>query len=159
MVHPTQQQEAFHNGRLYLIPMIFQHLIHVMGKPDTGYCSQSNWIFLYANVCFCVRRDKFGSGGTYLLLCPTNTFKKSNSVSKIAESLDIKNYKHQITNNKWFDKLTTLSPVEGQYPNSKFQWSKQVLTCREPWIRALRLWAQGRTAQAEGEFSSVWAYT
>jgi hypothetical protein len=35
--------------------------------------------------------------------------------------LNVKNYKHQITNNKWFDKLTTLSPVEGQYPNSKLQ--------------------------------------
>ena len=55
---------------------------NVIIKPDTGYCSQSNCIFLYAIVCFCVRRDKFGSGGTYLLLCPTNTFKKSNSVSK-----------------------------------------------------------------------------
>jgi hypothetical protein len=35
--------------------------------------------------------------------------------------LNIKNYKFQKTNNKWFDKLTTLSQVEGQYPNSKLQ--------------------------------------
>jgi hypothetical protein len=29
--------------------------------------------------------------------------------------------KFQAPNNKWFDKLTTLSQVEGQYPNSKLQ--------------------------------------
>jgi len=31
--------------------------------------------------------------------------------------LNIQNSKHQIANNKWFDKLTTLSQTEGQYPN------------------------------------------
>jgi hypothetical protein len=40
------------------------------------------------------------------------------------EFLNIKNSKLQITNNKWFDKLTTLSPVEGQYPSSRLQAPK-----------------------------------
>jgi len=31
------------------------------------------------------------------------------------------NSKHQMTNYKWFDKLTTLSQVEGQYPNPNLQ--------------------------------------
>ncbi|CAB1059116.1 hypothetical protein D1BOALGB6SA_3874 [Olavius sp. associated proteobacterium Delta 1] len=35
------------------------------------------------------------------------------------------NPKHQNTNYKWFDKLTTLSPVEGQIPMAQFQNSKQ----------------------------------
>ncbi len=45
------------------------------------------------------------------------------------ESLNIRKSKHQKTNNKRFDRLTTLSQVEGQYPNSKLQCPKQVLTC------------------------------
>jgi hypothetical protein len=32
--------------------------------------------------------------------------------------------KIQITNNKWFDRLTTLSQVEGQYPMTKITNSK-----------------------------------
>jgi len=53
--------------------------------------------------------------------------KRSNSILKIVVSINVKNYKHQITNIKWFDKpldrltvlskvegLTTLSQVEGQ---------------------------------------------
>ena len=28
---------------------------------------------------------------------------------------------YQVTNYKWFDRLTTLSPAEGQYPNSNHQ--------------------------------------
>jgi hypothetical protein len=35
------------------------------------------------------------------------------------------NPKSQITNIKWFDKLTTLSPVEGQITMAKIQNSKQ----------------------------------
>jgi hypothetical protein len=31
------------------------------------------------------------------------------------------NSKQQMTNHKWFDKLTTLSQVEGQYPNSNLK--------------------------------------
>jgi hypothetical protein len=34
------------------------------------------------------------------------------------------NYKSQNPNNKWFDKLTTLSQVEGQIPMTKIQNSK-----------------------------------
>jgi hypothetical protein len=38
-----------------------------------------------------------------------------------------KNSKSQITNNKWFDKLTTLSQVEGQITMTKIRNSKPVL--------------------------------
>ncbi len=33
-------------------------------------------------------------------------------------------FKHQKTNHKWFDKLTTLSQVEGQIPMTQIQTSK-----------------------------------
>jgi len=35
-------------------------------------------------------------------------------------------FKYQITNTKWFDKLTTLSQVEGQITMIKIQNSKQL---------------------------------
>jgi hypothetical protein len=38
----------------------------------------------------------------------------------------IKNHKYQITNTKWFDKLTTLSQVEGQITMTEIQNSKQL---------------------------------
>ena len=38
----------------------------------------------------------------------------------------IKNFKFQITNTKWFDKLTTLSQVEGQITMTEIQNSKQL---------------------------------
>jgi hypothetical protein len=42
-----------------------------------------------------------------------------------------KNSKSQITNIKWFDKLTTLSPVEGQIPMAEIQNSKPVYDLEE----------------------------
>ncbi len=38
-----------------------------------------------------------------------------------------KNSKHQKTNLKWFDKLTTLSPVEGQTPMTQIRNTKQTI--------------------------------
>jgi len=40
-------------------------------------------------------------------------------------------YKTQIPNIKWFDKLTTLSQVEGQIPMTKIQNSKPVFDIEE----------------------------
>ena len=47
-----------------------------------------------------------------------------------------RNYKSQNPNNKWFDKLTTLSQVEGQIPMTEIQNSKPSynLRKREPQI-------------------------
>ena len=45
----------------------------------------------------------------------------------------VENHKHQITNPKWFDKLTTLSKVEGQISMTEIQISKQ--TKRLPYNR------------------------
>ena len=39
--------------------IIFRNLRHLMVKPQTGYFILSNCIFVYAEVCFCVRRDSF----------------------------------------------------------------------------------------------------
>jgi len=50
-----EQQEAFHIGRQNLFSIIFQHLIHLMVKTQTGYFILSNCIFVYAEVCFCIR--------------------------------------------------------------------------------------------------------
>ncbi|NIN34914.1 MAG: hypothetical protein GTN46_09905 [Gammaproteobacteria bacterium] len=41
------------------------------------------------------------------------------------------NYKLQITNNKWFDKLTTLSQVEGQITMTETRNSKHVYELEE----------------------------
>jgi hypothetical protein len=38
----------------------------------------------------------------------------------------LKNIKYQITNTKWFDKLTTLSQAEGQITMTEIQNSKQL---------------------------------
>lgn len=50
-----EQQEAFHIGRLNLISTKFQYLIHMVAKTHKGYFILSNCIFVYAEVCFCVR--------------------------------------------------------------------------------------------------------
>jgi len=42
------------------------------------------------------------------------------------------NNKHQKPNFKWFDKLTTLSQVEGQIPINQIQNSKQMILS-PPW--------------------------
>ncbi len=47
--------------------------------------------------------------------------------ASVFEVLVTQNYNNQITNIKWFDKLTTLSPVEGQIPMSQIQNSKQTI--------------------------------
>jgi len=45
---------------------------------------------------------------------------------KSLRSVNNINSKFQITNNKWFDKLTTLSQVEGQIPMTEIQNPKPV---------------------------------
>jgi hypothetical protein len=45
-----------------------------------------------------------------------------NSLSPLRQSAEVtKNSKSQISNNKWFDKLTTLSQVEGQITMTEIQ--------------------------------------
>ena len=55
------------------------------------------------------------------------------------------NPKSQITNIKWFDKLTTLSPVEGQITMTKIQNSKPVYDLEErtfQFAKAVRLFVK-----------------
>jgi hypothetical protein len=55
-----------------------------------------------------------------------------------------------MTKNKWFDKLTTLSRVEGQYPNSNHQCSKQVLAFDPSYIRPELMSKAGRIQLISG---------
>jgi hypothetical protein len=47
-------------------------------------------------------------------------------IMKNSTRLSSSQAKHQKTNHKWFDKLTTLSQVEGQIPMTEIQKSKQI---------------------------------
>jgi hypothetical protein len=55
----------------------------------------------------------------------------------LSASLGFENPKSEARNPKWFDQLTTLSHVEGQYPMIQIQMTKTV--CR--WVSVLNIGA------------------